>query len=378
MPLVKLWQLLEHKKTIDDHDDVSIVNPTDGQVLTYEAATALWKNKAPPAAGGDPDALITYILAGTVKVIYAEENLQWSVCFPDTYADLAVQTYVAVLDYYTQYLLTGRKTDINNFYFNWLYQGATTGDHGLSKIVAGTGTSLATEAVDVYNYRIRTMKLSCSGTTISSYRADLVTPKLSVTDTSLASGYFGPGVYNQYYHAAVSPEYYILARKTVASSPAPQPIAYFEVPIIGDGSLDNPFRAQMPELIVEDPLLGKRNLLALSHSSLIPTDRATGRPIHGTALVRIFAQPDRDPKLYPITKCLDALRAMSGVTELTREMAIKRAKQMDDKLCDYDLLVFDKPTKAQIREYIEWRKSTFNVEMSEADAERYLKSDKGW
>jgi len=45
MPLVKLWQLLEHKKTIDDHDDVEIVNPADGQGLVYEAATALWRNK---------------------------------------------------------------------------------------------------------------------------------------------------------------------------------------------------------------------------------------------------------------------------------------------------------------------------------------------
>jgi len=45
MPLVKLWQFLEHKKTIDDHDDVAIVSPVDGQALIYEAATALWKNK---------------------------------------------------------------------------------------------------------------------------------------------------------------------------------------------------------------------------------------------------------------------------------------------------------------------------------------------
>lgn len=35
----------EHKKTIDDHDDVAITAPADGQALVYEAATALWKNK---------------------------------------------------------------------------------------------------------------------------------------------------------------------------------------------------------------------------------------------------------------------------------------------------------------------------------------------
>jgi len=31
--------------------DVLISSPSDGQVLTYEAATALWKNKAAPGAG---------------------------------------------------------------------------------------------------------------------------------------------------------------------------------------------------------------------------------------------------------------------------------------------------------------------------------------
>ncbi|RLC86242.1 MAG: hypothetical protein DRJ03_09360 [Chloroflexi bacterium] len=40
-----------HKKSIDNHDDVEITSPSDGEVLTYEAATSKWKNQAPtPAA----------------------------------------------------------------------------------------------------------------------------------------------------------------------------------------------------------------------------------------------------------------------------------------------------------------------------------------
>jgi hypothetical protein len=41
-------KIIRHKKTIDDHDDVALISPSEGEVLTYEAATALWKNKAVP------------------------------------------------------------------------------------------------------------------------------------------------------------------------------------------------------------------------------------------------------------------------------------------------------------------------------------------
>ena len=36
-------------KNIDDLQDVEIVSPSDGEVLTYESATGKWKNKSPPA-----------------------------------------------------------------------------------------------------------------------------------------------------------------------------------------------------------------------------------------------------------------------------------------------------------------------------------------
>jgi len=87
----------------------------------------------------------------------------------------------------------------------------------------------------------------------------------------------------------------------------------------------------------DDPELGTINLLATSHSSLIPTDRDTGLPIHETALIQIFEQPDRSFHLRSIPDCLAALKKMAGVKELTREQAIKRALELDDLLTEEDL-----------------------------------------
>lgn len=167
------------------------------------------------------------------------------------------------------------------------------------------------------------------------------------------------------------------------ASPQPKPIAYFEVPIVGDGSVENPFRVQMPEEIVTDPKLGKRNLLALTHSALIKTDRATGKPIEYTALVRVFEQPDRDVALRPISACLDALRAMAGVRELTREQAIARAKQLDPDLTDADLLPIPSTApdfKTRLEDYIAHREG-LGVKRELIDdklMESYLQEDKSW
>jgi hypothetical protein len=336
-----------------------------------------WKRFILEGDVGDPDALITYILAGTAKFVYAEELTYWASCFPDTYADLALKSYIALTGTYAAHPICGRMSNYQNFYAQTIYGVATTADHIIRKMVAGTLTNIVTEAVDLVTTNIRSLKFSCLGTTLKAYRADLTTPKLTATDTSFASGYFGIQALDASYNRLISPEGFLFAKKEAASSSSPQPLAYFEVPIIGDGSLDNPFRAQMPEYIVEDNILGKRNLLAVSHSALIPTDAKTGKPIHGTALIRIFEQPERDSRLYPISKCLDALRAISGVSELARGKAIKRAKQMDDKLCDFDLTITS-PTKQQISDYVAWRRSVFNIDMTEEQAQYYLASDKGW
>jgi len=268
-----------------------------------------------------------------------------------------------------------RHIDSVNFYMQVKDAGQATDDHRLWKHVAGVDTLIGSEAVDLAIQNIHLFKVSAQGTTLSCYRDDMTVAKFSVTDATHASGHVGTFEVRGHVDGWAFPLWLILR---APSSPSPEPIAYFETPIIGAGTIDDPYRPQLPYEEYIDPVLGKRNLQALSHSSLIPTDPATGRPIHGTALVRIFGQPDRDPALRDIPACLDTLRGMAGVTELTRDDAIRRARALDDKLHLFDLVRVPTPVKDQIKEYIEWRRTVHKVEMPEELAKRYLESDKGW
>jgi len=287
--------------------------------------------------------------------------------------DKAIESIQRVVSWAT--VIYGRLTDLNNWYRTCYNTGFATADFFIQKKTAGTPAILASEAVDLATNDWYRTKCSISGTLIEGYRVDMVTPKVSVTDTDHASGYFGIGYFTgDGVLLSKLPETFLRS----PSSEPPRVLAYFEVPIIGTGTNEDPFRPQMPEELTTHPELGVRNLLAMSHASLIPTDPTTGKPIHGTALVRIFEQPDRDPTLRDIPTCLGALRAMTGVVELTRDDALRRARELDDKLHLFDLVRIPTPVKDQIKEYIEWRRTVHKVEMPEEVARRFLESDKGW
>lgn len=306
-----------------------------------------------------------------------------AVLHKDSFADKSVFAAVQVNQYPA---VLARFQGTNTFYVATYYPPAATADHWFSKYVAGTGTILATEAVDINNAG-RGLQLSCSGTTISSKRYELssiINPlslpaanaTLSATDTSIASGCFGYRPLSEASpHSGATPDCVYLK---APASPLPSPIAYFEVPVIGDGSMENQFRAQIPEEIVIDSTYGKTNRLSLTHSSLIKTDAATGKPVEYRAIVRVFDQPDRQTHLRPIVEAIQALKAIQGVRELTRGEAIREAKKLDDKLTDFDLLKFPRPPTAIIREYINTRRSIYNVETDEEMAKYILESDKGW
>jgi len=288
----------------------------------------------------------------------------------DTFADKRIEGVPSCGVSGSDIVIGIRIVDENNNYHAMLNATVATGDHQIRQLVAGTITSLATEAVDLEENKPYPLAFQVSGTTLSGFRGNVeipVTATITATDTDLTSG-----------RAGILPFRVGWALLKAPASPSPRPIAYFEVPIIGTGTVDDPFRPQMPEELTTHPELGTRNLLAMSHAPLIPVDRATGKPVHGTALVRIFEQPDRDPTLRDIPSCLDALRGMAGVTELTRDDALRRARALDDKLHLFDLVRIPTPVKDQIKEYIEWRRTIHKVEMSEMAAKRYLESDKGW
>ncbi|MEM1523070.1 MAG: hypothetical protein QXU69_08585 [Thermofilaceae archaeon] len=324
----------------------------------------------------------------------------------DVFTDKAIEAYIASKDCGG---VVARQSDRYNTYFAWLNMPAAAADFKVSKFVNGAETVLGYEAVNLTT-DVYLLKLSCIGSTLKGYRNDMTTPKVTVTDTSFSSGRFGSiaGAGGWTYFGAPCGAYL-----RAPSSPSQRPIYYLEIPVVGSGTPDDPFRPQMPELVEWEwslnPLAKKKydilkargfteeeielfapevlscrvNRLALTHSSLIKTDRTTGRPTEYVAIVRIFEQPDRQSHLHSIDKCLDALRSVKGVRRLTRDEAIKRAKQLDPDLADVDLLPI-KPTdlnfKKAIKDYVAHRKGLGVREelIDEKLMEQYLQEDKGW
>lgn len=47
--------------TLDEINDVTIVGPTNGQVLTYLSATQTWKNITPSGGGGSSETNMAYL-----------------------------------------------------------------------------------------------------------------------------------------------------------------------------------------------------------------------------------------------------------------------------------------------------------------------------
>jgi len=283
----------------------------------------------------------------------------------DSFADKAVEYFARHLSH-----ILGRLQDVSNFYLLGINILVTTADFRLAKCVAGTWTLLGYEAVDLLD-EFHLTKLSIIGTTLKGYREDFVTPKISVTNTTFASGYYGVDHHLERPNAGMLGAYL-----RAPSSQSLTPIKFFKVPIVGDGSEENPYRPKMPEELVEIEPYGLVNLLSLSHTALIPT--VNGTPKFDYCIVRIFPQPDRQEHLKPINKCIKALKGMPDVEELKRGEAIGKALVMDEKLHLFDLISIETPTKEQIKEYIKHRKNKFGIEMSEEDAERYLKLKKGW
>jgi hypothetical protein len=369
-------------------------DPADNR-LKFHDGTA-----AQAIAWCDPKALITYILKGAA-IFFTEGGAGHVYAFPTTYSDESIQGVTGYnANQYSS--LVARLSDLSNYYRLYIDYSQTTADFRLEKVVAGTVTTLAYEAADLglnYNY---TIKLECASNILYGYRTDMTTPKFNPADTSFASGYFGAG---NLYSANASYSLPLLFECKLGSAlqPGPEATHYFEVPVIGSGTNEDPFRPQMPEEIrftseeakrkydflktagftdneintLLPGLIQKVNLLALSVSSLIKTGK-DGKPAEYTAIVRIMPQPDRPPHLKPISECIEALKRIPDAKQLTPEQAVKRALEIDDKIHIYDLKANPHPAKKDIDEYIQWRKNTHGVEMPEEKAEAYIKTPKGW
>jgi hypothetical protein len=137
--------------------------------------------------------------------------------------------------------------DTRNAYRAAISLGRSTADYYLQRMVGGTPTDLGSEAVDLSDI-FYPCKFSLSGSTLKGYRVDMVTPKITVTDTSLASGYFGTG----HYDLAARPVLAMVgAILRAPSSPAPPAILILEIEVEGSGAPEDPYRPLFSKNLVE-------------------------------------------------------------------------------------------------------------------------------
>jgi len=166
----------------------------------------------------------------------------------DSFTDKAVQCIaVATL---AKHL--GRFVDGDNSYVQSHYSGASTADHAIAKRIGGTNTTLATESVDLDAWAAYLYKFAISGSTLSGYRDDMSTAKITATDTDLTSGLFG---YRWNGNQIAGP--LELSVKLVSpSSPLQKPLAIIEVEIAGKGTEEDPIRPQLPQDLRDPKELG--------------------------------------------------------------------------------------------------------------------------
>jgi hypothetical protein len=263
---------------------------------------------------------------------------------------------------------------VDSLYVTEMHVYVVNEDIKIKKLVSGSWTILATEAVNLSNAQVYAFKFECVGSNLRYYRDGVL--KLTATDTDITSGGAGIGSYEKVLgtHAKVFVKPYGTDNQSLT------PIAYFEIPIIGSGTYDDPYRPQIPEEII--PLEGNPekthvNVSAVTYSALIPTD-SKGKPVHGTCVVRLFERSETINPIKPLSKCIENIKSIPGVRRLDRDEAIRLALQMDDKLSVFDVTSIKNPEPKQIRDARDFYESTFGIIRSEKLIERYLKLDKSW
>ncbi len=194
----------------------------------------------------------------------------------DSFADKSVEVFITGEIGYVY----ARWSDDDNFYRTYQETGLSTADHKLHKFVGGTNTELGSESVDLNDYYMYRYKLSCNGSAIKSFRVDMTTPKISVTDTDLASGKYGIFSPNSDAYPSLYGSIYLRA----PSTKLPQLKAIVEFDIIGSGTEEDPIRPNLKQLFDQHPELDKQiDKTAVTWGAFDP------KPEHNTMLITITA-----------------------------------------------------------------------------------------
>ena len=191
----------------------------------------------------------------------------------DSFADKAVEVWSA-----GDYSLIGGRQAGGDGYHVYQDSGLSTADFVLRKIIGTTSTVLGTESVDLSADWGGLIKISCAGSTIEAYRVDMATPKVSVTDTELASGGFGMSFGHRSGYTQCNP---LLAILRAPSSPAPKPKSIVEVEVIGSGTEEDPFRPNLKQELSKHDKFGNIDKLSVTWGVF------DHKPEHNTMLITI-------------------------------------------------------------------------------------------
>ncbi|RLG74354.1 MAG: hypothetical protein DRO23_07020 [Thermoprotei archaeon] len=179
------------------------------------------------------------------------------ICTLDSFTDKAIEHLLSDKGMWG----CARYLDDEHFYWHEIRSQYTTEDYFIKKRVAGTSSSLATESVDLDIGYIKLGKLSVSGSTIKGYREDLETPKLTVTDTDIASGGFGIGLTIEPSDNNPRSSTVMWGYLRAPSSIAPKAKAIIEIDITGKGTREDPIRPNLLQQLSQDKT---KNLLSVS------------------------------------------------------------------------------------------------------------------
>jgi len=270
------------------------------------------------------DNLLWEIIRGQAVYHAINGALELNICFPTSYLNKAVEAWVPDVGW-----IVGRSQDAKNYYLARMKLPAYTADFVIAKVIAGAWTEIAAEGVDIDPSTTWHIKLEIKDSTLKGYREDMTTPKITTTDTAITTeGKWGTGGSGDADVEHIKFFTQCTCKLSEPASPTPKALRYYEVPIIGEGTEENPFRPQLPEEIVDHPRFGKVNRLAISWGAIIPSDRKTGKPIEYVGLIQVFEQPVRQDYLHPIPKCLETLEAITGVRRLRKDVFERRKKKL--------------------------------------------------
>lgn len=166
----------------------------------------------------------------------------------DVFADKGVEFYIISIPPIPSWIQHNRYTSTSNAYYTVLDTAASTADYRIDKIVNGVVTKgVGTEAVDLSSGAREKVKFESVGSTLKAYRADMTTPKITVTDTSFSSGLFGGALFEKNYIYSI-PQFLILR---TPASPLPPSLAIAEFDIEGSGKFEDPFRPSFSKSLAE-------------------------------------------------------------------------------------------------------------------------------